>query len=142
MAKFRVAGNTVINIDDFTGGARNLSSYIDTITPGLGKQQAVLDVTAFADSAERFIAGIEESQSWTVQGHFDDTASTGPDAVLAPLVGTSGTTQFNPVGTASGARQFQCEAICTFYRITGAVKERVSFEAGFQQDGTMTVGTN
>ena len=140
MAKYRVAGNTEIKIADSGGTLRNMTSYVDTMG-ALGKEVASLDVTSFADAAEKIIAGIETSQEFTLAGHFDDTATTGPDAVFAPLVGTKASFEFYPIGTTAGRRKFSGTALELSYKITAAVKERVAYEATFKLDGTMTVGT-
>ena len=140
MSKFRVAGNTIIKIDNAGGTLIDLSAYIDTIS-ALGREFQNLDVTSFADAAERIIAGIEASQEFTISGHFDNTATTGPDAVLAPLVGTLGSWQFFPVGTTAGYRKFSGEALCTSYKIGAEVKGRVQYDCVFKQDNACTVGT-
>lgn len=140
MAKYKVAGNTVYKQDDKNGTIRDLVSYVDTIT-SLGQEFMPLDVTAFADGAERVIAGIEKSVEWTISGFFEDTATTGPDAVLAPLVGTLGTFEYYPAGTTAGRRKLSGECLCIFYRPKAEVKGRVEYEAGFKLDGTMTIGT-
>ena len=140
MAKFKVAGNSEYKQDDNGGNLRNLSLYIDSIDP-LGKEVQALDITSFADAAEKVIAGIETSQEWTISGHFDDTATTGPDAVLALLVGTLGSFEWYPVGTAAGRRKFSGECLCLAYKPRSEVKGRVEFEAHFKMDGASTVGT-
>lgn len=140
MAKYKVAGNSVVKIDDAPGTLRDLTSYVDTIS-ALGKEMQSLDVTSFADAAERVIAGIETSQEFTLSGHFDDTATTGPDAVLAPRVGTLGTWEWFPIGTTAGRRKFSGESLCIAYRIKGEVKGRVEYECVMKQDGAVTVGT-
>lgn len=140
MAKYRSAGNTVVKVTDSGGTLRDLSSYVDTVT-GLGKEVDALDVTSFADTAEKIIAGIEKSQEWTLSGHFDDTATTGPDAVLAPLVGTAGSLEFYPIGTTSGRRKISGSFLCTRYTVSGEVKGRIEYECLFKLNGTITVGT-
>src|SRR3990167_4322115 len=133
MSKFRVAGRSIVRIDNNLGTVTNLTSYIDTIS-ALGKEVQSLDVTAFSDTAERVIAGIETSQEVTISGAFDDTATSGPDALLSALVGTLGTVEFNPVGTASGARKISGEFLCLSYKPAAEVKGRVNYEAVFKLD--------
>lgn len=140
MAKYRVAGNTVVQVDNAAGTVVALSAYIDSIS-GLGKEVQSLDVTAFTDTAERVVAGIEASQEWTISGGWDDAATTGPDVVLSALPGTIGTVAYYPKGTAAGSRKISGEFLCTFYRVTGEVKGRIEYEAGFKLDGTITIGT-
>ena len=140
MGKFKVSGNTIVRIDNNAGTLVTLSSYIDTIG-ALGKEVQSLDVTSFADSAERIIAGIEASQEVSISGAWDDTATTGPDAVLAVLPGTIGTIEFYPKGTASGSRKISGEFLCLYYKPRGEVKGRVEYEASFKLDGTISIGT-
>mgnify|MGYP001584672666 FL=1 len=140
MAKYKVAGNSEFKCDNILGTLINLSAYVDSIS-AVVREYGELDVTAFVDTAERVIAGIQSSQEFTVSGHFDDTATTGPDAVLAPLTGTLGTWEWYPIGTTSGRRKFSGEALCTKYTVGAEVKGRVQFEASFKQDGAVTVGT-
>lgn len=136
MAKYKVAGVSQIHIDNSAGTLLNMTSYVDTVS-ALGREIASLEVTTFADSAERFIAGIEVSQEVTISGPFDDTAASGPDAVFSTLVGTINTIQFSPVGTASGARKITGEFLFTGYKINSAVKERVNYELTAKLDGTL-----
>jgi hypothetical protein len=117
-----------------------MTSHVDSID-SLGKGVASLDTTTFADSAERVIAGMEESQEITLEGPFDDTATTGPDAVFGAIVGTIGTVEFYPHGTASGDRKMSGEFLCTTYQVQAPVKERVSYSATFKLDGTLAVTT-
>ena len=113
-----------------------MTSYIDTIS-ALGREYMPLEVTTFADSAERFIAGIEVSQEVTIEGPFDDTATTGPDAVFSTLVGTINTIRFAPAGTVAGRRQITGEFLFTSYRPNAAVKERLSYTLTAKLDGTL-----
>lgn len=136
MAKYKVAGLTEVSIDNSAGTLLNMTSYIDTIS-ALGREIAPLEVTTFADSAERFIAGIEVSQEVTIEGPFDDAATTGPDAVFSTLVGTINTIQFAPAGTASGRRKITGEFLFVSYKPNASVKERVSYTLTAKLDGTL-----
>jgi hypothetical protein len=139
MAKVKVAGVGEFAIEDSGGTERNLENYIDTID-AMGKEGSTLDVSNFGDSAERFIAGIQLSQEFTIAGHYDDTATSGPDVVLAAIAGgTAGTFTYEPAGTSSGRRRITGTAFCTSYKIVAAVKERVSYEAVFKTDGAVTL---
>lgn len=141
MVKFRVAGNCVVRIDNSAGAIQNMTSYIDTVS-AVGKEYMPLDVTMFSDTAERVIQGIEMSSEVTVSGAFDDTATTGPDAIFGTLVGTINTFEFNPVGTVSGARKISGEFLWLSYKIVNAVKERVNFELTGKLDNVLTITTN
>lgn len=141
MPFFKVAGNTVVLVDDATGGARALTAFIDTVG-GIGKQVANLDITSFADTAERIIAGIEESGEVTLSGPWSDSA-TGVDAYLPALVGTINTIAISPAGTGVGARKISGEFLCMSYKVNLAVKDSVKWESRHKLDGTLnSTGTN
>ncbi len=143
MAQFKVNGNTKVLFDSSSAATLDMSSYIDSVGDGLGKVFQDLDVTTFADDGERIIIGIETSQTLTVEGPFDDTASTGPDVVFGTLVGgTARTVEFWPVGTASGARGIRGEMFCTSYMPAAASKETVRYTATFRLDGQATLTTH
>lgn len=141
MAKFKVATNTEFKQDNAGGTALNFTAYIDTINNPPGKEVAQLDTTTFNDAGGRFIAGIEEAGEYTLVGAFDDTAVTGPDITFSLLVGTLGSFDYYPHGTASGDRRFSGESLCVSYKTSAAVRDRVGFEARFVIDGTVTVTT-
>ena len=141
MPFFRVAGNTVVLVDDATGTARALTAFIDTVG-GIGKQTAQLDITSFADAAERIIAGVEESGEVTLAGPWSDSA-TGQDAYLPALVGTINTIAVSPAGTGAGARKITGEFLCTSYKLTLDVKGAARWESHHKLDGTLNgTGTN
>ena len=141
MAKYKVAGNAEIKIDNSGGTLINFTNYVDSISPGPIKEVTSLDTTTFGDSAERVIAGIETSQEFSIEGPYDDQATTGPDTNLGLLVGLVGTCKFYPVGTASGKREVIMQVLCMSYTVNMAVKERVSYSATFKMDGASTIGT-
>lgn len=141
MPFFKVSGSTVILVDDFTGSARALTAFIDGASSP-GKRVASLEVTSFADSAERFIAGIEESSEVTLSGPWSDSA-TGQDAYLPALVGTIQTLAFSPAGTGAGARKITGEFLCMSYQMNLEVKGAVRWESRHKLDGTLNnTGTN
>lgn len=142
MAKYKVAGVTVVRIDNSAGTILDMTQYIDSITT-VGKEVAPLEVTSFNDGAERFVAGIEMSEEVTVSGAFDDAATSGPDAVFPTLVGTINTIEYNPAGTVSGRRKITGEYLFVSYKVSSAVKERVNYELRARRDGTINAtGTN
>jgi len=142
LSKYKVASNSAFWIIDAASTLRNMSAYIDTISNPPGKEYASLDVTSFNDAAMRFIAGIEQGGEFTVSGHFDDAALSGPNAVFGVLPGTATTFAFYPASTATGNRRFSGTALCLSYRTPVSVAERVNYEARFVVDGTVTVGTS
>ena len=142
MSVYRVGGNSVVRIDASAGGTLvAITTYVKEID-AFGREFDPLDATALSDTAERVIPGIEKSQEITLKGAFDDTATTGPDAIFCTAVGTLLTFEWNPAGTASTRRKFTSEVMVTSYKTSAAIRGEVSYEAHLKGDGTVTVGTN
>ena len=70
-------------IDDTSSVQRDLSAYLTEVR-GLPGPRALNEVTALGDGGARFIPGLEDI-AIGLRGLFDDTAASGPDAVLGPL---------------------------------------------------------
>ena len=142
MAKFIVAGNTVVKIDASAGGTLvNVSSFVDAISSAPGKSISPIDVTTFVDTAERFMAGIELSQEFQLEGPFDDQSPSGIDAIMATAVGTILSFEFSPIGTGATQRKVTMETLVMAYSVNAPVKERVSYTVSLKQDGAATIGT-
>ena len=99
-----VAGNSYIEIDDSGGAARNLSAWVEEVEP-VGQQVSAVDVTGLNDTSRQVAAGVEPVQEFVLRGLFDATPITGPDAVLAGIVGKAVTVAYGPAGNAAGAAQ-------------------------------------
>ena len=141
MAMTPIAGTAEIKIDDSASNLRNMSAYVTSISD-TGKEITALDVTTFADSAERVLAGIELSQEFSITGPFDDTATSGPDAVFGTLVGVIADWEWHPKGTASGKRKVSGKALCTSYKTTGEAKGLTTYTTTFKVDGAVTIAAN
>ena len=70
-------------IDDTGATQRDLSVYLTDVR-GLPGPRNLNEVTALGDGGARFIPGLEDVTIVLV-GIFDNTATSGPDAVLGPL---------------------------------------------------------
>ena len=144
MAKVPVAGQSYIEINDAGGVPRNLSPYVEEVEP-LGRQVSALEVTGLNDSSRQVIAGMEQVQEFTLRGLYDDTPVTGPDAVLAGIVGQVVTVSYGPAGSGAGQRKISGQFLCLSYLVGGKVEEGrnaglVRFTARFQQSGPVTLG--
>ena len=140
MAKFAADGSSYVEVDDSGGIPRDLSPYVDEIEL-LGQKVAFLDVTGLSDTAQRVIPSLQLSQDFILRGAFDDQATTGPDAVLAGIVGQTGTVSLGPAGNSAGQRKISGEFLCLSYQVISRVNHLVKFEARFKQDDTISLGT-
>lgn len=133
--------NAVFKLDDSGGTLRTLTSYVDNVS-GLPGARDLSPVTAFGDGGTKSIPGLQNI-TFTVSGHFDSTATTGPNAVIASLrtAASTATFEYGPEGGTTGKVKFSGECWLTQYQVDANVTDKVPFTASFQVDGTVTEGT-
>lgn len=139
MTGYASAGRSYFAVADSAGTMQDLSPWVERVGP-LGLVLAGLDVTGVNDAAARTAAGPSAAQEFTLSGRWDDTPTTGPDAVLSGIVGRSVSVDYGPVGSAPGQRRVSGSFVCLSYRIGSKAGETVRFEAAFRQDGPVTLG--
>lgn len=130
--------NSVFKIDDSGGTLRTLTTYVDTVS-GLPGGRELATVTAFGDSGTKSIPGLQ-NVTFSISGHFDSTATTGPYVVLNSLRAATATAsfEFGPEGGTSGLVKLYGECWLTEFTCDSSVSEKVSFSASFQVDGTVS----
>jgi hypothetical protein len=128
-------------MNDTGGVQRDLSQYIREVR-GLPGRRALNEVTALGDSGVRFIPGLEDV-AITLAGIFDNTAASGPDAVLGPLRAHTSAVAFSygPKGSAAGDVKYSGNCWVVSYELRSRVGSLVEWTATFQTDGTVTRGT-
>ena len=128
-------------IDDTGGTLRDLSQYITQIS-GLPGQRNLNEVTALGDDGAKFIPGLE-NVTISLSGIFDDTDTSGPDAVLGPLRTHTSAVDFEhgPNGDTSGFVKNSGTCWVTTYEIGSKVGSRVEWSATLQVEGKVTRGT-
>ena len=140
MAKYN-SRVSVFTIDDTGSTDRDISAYISRLE-GLPGVRELNEVTALGDSGRKFIAGLENVKI-TLEGHYDDTATTGPDAILGPLSRHTLAVDFTygPKGSTGGFTKYSGAVWVEDYQITGRVGDEVTWRATLQVDGVVTRGT-
>lgn len=138
---FQHGKDAAFKLDDSGGTLRTLTSYVDNVT-GLPGGRELSDVTAFGDAGTKSIPGLQ-NVTFTVSGHFDPTATTGPNAVINSLRTATATASFEygPEGASNGDTKFSGECWLEEYTVDSTVREKVSFSATFRVDGTVSSGT-
>jgi len=117
--------NTYVSID-----ADNLSTFTTNVQ--FNRSGDSHDVTTFGKGSKVYQSGLKDGTS-TLQGIYDNTASTGPGAVLRPLVaGAAVPFVYRPEGTGSGKPQSTVDVIVTAYEETAPVADMVTWSATLQ----------
>lgn len=138
---FNDAKQQVFKIDDTGATIRALTAYIDEVR-GIPGPRNLNEVTALGDGGAKFIPGLENSP-FSITGSYDDTATTGPDAVLGPLRTHTSAVDFEyyPNTTGSGKVKYSGKCWVTDYRVTGRVGSQVRYECDLQVEGQVTRAT-
>lgn len=143
MPTFRHGRSASFTIDDSGGTPRDISSTCDSLDISMPVETA--EVTAFGNNSKAYINGLRDS-TVSISGHFDATATTGPDTVLGGVFGYNGGTSaggsltftYGPEGTSSGRVKYTGECYMTSYQVSAPVGDKVSFSAEFQCTGDIT----
>ena len=118
---------------DLTADAESMKAHMlddHTVSVSIGTEES----TAFGDSWATFVStGVKRAEPFTVGGLFDDTATTGPDAVFNTL-GT--TIEF--ITTWGGSKTTTFDAIVTKYDRIAKVGAMTRYVATMQPTGTIT----
>lgn len=107
----------------------DLSVYANNVE--LEQEAEALDVTTFGKNSKVFAGGLKEGTA-TIEGIYDGTASTGPAAVVRPLLGTTVEMIYQPEGTGSGKPTHTVDVVVTNYSETAPVAEMITWSAEVQ----------
>jgi hypothetical protein len=138
---FYHARNTYFSLNN--GSERDLSTFITDVT--FSQKVDDTDTTTFTSSStppKTFLTGFTEREI-KISGVYDPTATTGPDAVLAPEVGgsTARVFKYGPYGSTSTYVRYTGSCWVTGYNIKGSVGSAVQYEATLKVTGTVTRDT-
>lgn len=133
--------NSKFFVTDSGAVERDLSAFIDSIS-GLPGTPGLSEVTAFGDQGVKNIPGIQ-NVSFTIKGHYDPTAATGPHACLNSLRSAAAvsTFKYGPSGNTATFVRMTGSCWLNSYEVESSVGDKVSFSAEFQVDGVVTVDT-
>ncbi|MET9303198.1 hypothetical protein ABZX66_28145 [Micromonospora aurantiaca] len=125
--------NTVILLDD-----NDLSPYLNdsdwTRSPESHK------LTAYGDNNNRYKGGLGDG-STDLSGKYDNTAVTGPRAVIEPLIGTNVELVYRPEGTGTGLPERTVEVLVGEYKETHPVADYVMWTLKLTHSGDVTTTT-
>lgn len=125
--------NLKIEVDNSGGSPVDLSQYITSI--GTIDKEAVSEESHTAGDSwvEHLFVGLSRMADVTLGGFYDDTASTGPDAVLNAIGATRTLTV-----TYGSTKTTSVEALIANYRRSPARGELTKFEAVLRPTGAVT----
>jgi hypothetical protein len=118
----------------YTLGGNNLSSFSNTST--YEKTADSHDVTTYGQGAHVFKGGLLNSTG-TIGGIYDSATSSGPRAIIEPLIGSNVTYVDRPEGTGAGKPQRTADALVLKYTETRPVADMITWSADLQFSGTV-----
>lgn len=132
---------SVFQLDDTGDTLRDISQYMTEIG-GLPGPRNLNEVTALGDTGSKWIPGLENVVI-TLAGIWEDTATTGPDAILGPLRTHTAALDwdYGPRGKASTDEKYSGTFWMTSYEVRSRVGNRVEWSATLQVEGVVTRGT-
>jgi hypothetical protein len=128
----------VVKIDASDGGSlTDITEYITRIGD-LECDKGTVTSTPFGTDAAEYLQGVVKNYpSFILGGFYDDTASTGPDAILNIGKVTHSQTRTFEI-TTGGTNKISGECWLHNYKLTFAVNEYHNFEVAVQPTGVIT----
>lgn len=132
---------SIFQITDVGSTLRDLSQFINAVN-GLPGPRALNIVTGLADAGAKRHPGIEDI-SFSLAGTFDDTADSGPDAVLGPLRTHTAAVAFDygPEGKTGSDVKYSGDCWVSEYLLVSQVGSVVSWTANLEVEGIVARGT-
>lgn len=125
---------TVITID-----GKSFTAFANKVT--FSREADMHDTTTFGNNSKTYQAGLKDGTA-SVEGIYDNTAVTGPRAVLEPLIGGAAVTMvYRPEGTATGRPTASVSVLVKSYEQENAVDDMITWSADLQFSGDITDGT-
>lgn len=126
--------DSVIHVD-----GDELTTFVTDVA--FNRSADVAETSTMGQGSKTYLAGMKDG-TISLTGRFDSTASTGPDAVLEPLLGGAAVEiEYGPEGDANGKVKVTADAILTAYNRTSPIGDIVAFTAELQVSGEVTEGT-
>jgi len=125
-----IGKNAVLALDNGAGASQLVSGDISDSTISLGADTP--ENTAYGDAAHSFQTGGLLTEGLSLNGWFNDTATTGLETILTGI-GAGGSTRYivHPAGTTAGYRKWTACAVLQNFDVGVPVADMVNITATF-----------
>lgn len=131
---FVAAKGVAVSID-----GDDLSIYSNSVT--FTRTADALDVTTFGKTSKVYISGLKDGTG-SIEGIYDNTAGTGPGAVIRPLLGGDAVSLvWMPEGESTGKPAATVDVIVTSYEESAPVAEVIAWTVEFQMSDDIADST-
>lgn len=123
------------------GSERSLGAYITDIT-GLPGAAGLHDATTLGDNGTKDVDGLDDT-TFSISGQYDDTATSGPEAVLGALWSSraNATFRFGPKGSTGGFLKYSGSIKVAEFDLPVKVGSLTLFTARLKVQGRVARGT-
>ena len=99
------------------------------------------DTTTFGKAFKNYSGGLKDG-TVSVEGIYDGTATTGPRAVIEPMLGTTVECVYAPEGTGTGRTVRTFDVVVTKYKESAPVADMITWTCELQmsEDPVITTG--
>jgi len=129
--------NQTFKLDNAAGTLQTLTTYVDGVDLDTGVD---MGETTTANAEDKTFVSGQAEHDLSITGKWDDTTTTGPDAILQGLAGneTSSTFEWGPGGSTTGKVKYTGECFMTGYKRSAPVGGVVTYTADFKITGAVT----
>ena len=131
MARVHGKDLTSLSVDD--SGGTPASLLAQTVSLTFPQSADLHDTTTMGDDWHEFTSGLKGGGSITHEVFYENTASTGPDAVYNGRIGVAGTLSFG-----DGTVTYACETVVESYEITANVSDMIKARATHRITGAIS----
>ncbi len=121
----------------FKLGTTDLSSQMDNIS--FDHTADVHDTTTYGKTYRTKAGGLKAG-SFSIGGLYDSTTTTGVDAVVPAMIGTTVTFEYGPEGSVAGKPKYSGSVVVESYNHSTPVGDVIRWEASLQTTDTVTKG--
>lgn len=112
-----------------TLGGDDLSAYTNSVE--FSRSADTHDVTTFGKNSKVYAGGLKDG-TCTLEGIYDNTAMTGPGAVIRALLGTTSELIWQPEGLGTGKPTFTVDCVVNSYEESAPVAEMITWSCEVQ----------
>lgn len=119
-----------VELDD-----NDLSEYSNSIA--FNRSADSHDTTTYGKNSKTYKGGLKDG-TCTIEGIYDSDETSGPRAVIEPLLGKTVTFTYRPEGAGDGKPEDTGEAVVTSYEETTPVADMITWQCELQLSGDVT----
>ena len=137
MAKYG-SNSLIIAVDNSSGSVVTMTQYVTSIN-SVEVEALIEEAHSFGDSFfESLASGVRKCSDLVLGGFYDDTSTTGPDAIFNAVASSTSATTRTVTITWGGSKTTSFEGLITKYSRSASRNELTKYEVTITPSGTVT----